>query len=62
MNEEKKSKLSKQIVGNIGLYYVCYELSKRNWNVLSTTRNAKGVDIVIYNQSAKKFALYRLKP
>lgn len=37
------------MVGNIGLYYVCCELSKLGWNVLPTSRNAKGVDIVIYN-------------
>ena len=42
--------LSTQVVGNAGLYYVCYELSKRGWNVLPTSRHAKGVDIVIYNQ------------
>jgi hypothetical protein len=41
-----------QVVGNIGLYYICYELSKRGWNVLPTSRNAKGVDVVIYNQDA----------
>ena len=51
MNAEKK-KPPRQLVGNIGLYYVCYELSKRGWNVLPTSRNAKGVDIVIYNQDA----------
>ena len=41
-------KLPTQITGNAGLYYVCYELTKRGWNVLPTSRNAKGVDIVIY--------------
>jgi len=51
---EKKIKTNNQIVGNIGLYYVCFELSKRGWNVLPTSRNAKGVDIVIYNQDATK--------
>jgi hypothetical protein len=43
-----------QLVGNIGLFYVCYELSKRGWNCLTTTRNAKGVDVVIYDQEGKK--------
>jgi len=46
-------KLSNQLVGNAGLYYVCYELLKRHWNVLPTSRNAKGIDIVIYSQDAK---------
>jgi transposase len=30
----------------------CYELSKRGWNVLPTSRNARGIDIVIYSQDA----------
>ena len=40
-----------QLVGNIGLYYVCYELSRRGWNAMPTSRNARGVDVVIYNQA-----------
>ena len=47
-----KSKLPNQVIGNIGLYYICYELSKRGWNVLPTSRNTRGVDLVIYNQNA----------
>jgi len=51
-------KLSRQLVGNIGLFYVCYELSKRGWNCLPTTRNAKAVDIVIYDfKCEKKFTI-----
>jgi hypothetical protein len=50
MKEIDNCKKSNQIVGNVGLYYVCYELSKRGWNALPTSRNAKGVDVVIYNQ------------
>jgi len=41
-----------QIVGNVGLYYVCYRLSRLGWNTLPTSRNAKGVDIIAYNQDA----------
>ena len=48
-----KTKLN-QIVGNIGLFYICYELCKRGWNAMPTSRNAKGVDIIIYNQDATK--------
>lgn len=50
----KKSTNSIQIVGNAGLYYICYELSKRAWNVLPTSRNARGVDILIYDQNAQR--------
>jgi hypothetical protein len=34
--------LNQQTVGNIGLHYVCYRLSRFGWNVMPTTRNAKG--------------------
>jgi len=50
-----------QIVGNAGLYYICYELSKRGWNVLTTSRNAKGVDIVIYDQQGKEMHTVQVK-
>lgn len=32
--------------GNIGLYFVCFQLAKRGWNVMPTARNARGVDIL----------------
>lgn len=41
-----------QVVGNIGLFYVCYRLSREGWNVMPTARNAKGIDILIYSQDA----------
>lgn len=46
--------MDKQLVGNIGLYYICYELSRLGWNVLPTSRNARGVDLVIYSRDAKR--------
>ncbi len=52
MRGSKREKTSNQIVGNVGLYYVCYELSKKGWNVLPTSRNTKGVDIVIFSEKA----------
>jgi hypothetical protein len=42
-----------QLVSNIGLCYICYELSKQGWNVLPTSRNARGVDLVIYSRDAR---------
>ena len=50
-----------QIVGNAGLYYICYELSKRGWNVLTTSRNARGVDIIIYDQQGKETHTIQVK-
>jgi hypothetical protein len=53
-----KDKLSTQITGNIGLYYICYELSKKGWNVLPTSRNSKGIDILIYSETGEgKFTI-----
>ena len=48
------SERSSQVTGNVGLYYVCYQLAKRGWNVMPTSRNARGVDIIIYNHDASK--------
>lgn len=54
-------KRDNHVVGNIGLYYICYELSKRGWNVLPTSRNAKGIDILIYNQDATRMHTIQAK-
>jgi hypothetical protein len=50
-----------QLVGNIGLYYVCYELSKLGWNALPTSRNARGIDLVIYSRDAKRTHTIQVK-
>jgi len=49
--------MSNQITGNVGLYLVCTELSKRGFNVMPTARNAKGVDIVGYSDDGKSFTV-----
>ena len=62
--EEKGDLMPKkdnQITGNVGLYYVCYQLSKRGWNCLPTSRNAKGVDLLIYSQDATKKYTIQIK-
>jgi len=46
------TKRNNQIVGNMGLYYVCLQLSRNGWNVMPTTRNARGIDIVAYDFEA----------
>lgn len=61
MKEIGNHKKANQIVGNVGLYYVCYKLSKRGWNVLPTSRNAKGVDVVMYNQKATRTITIQVK-
>jgi hypothetical protein len=45
----------------VGLFYVCYQLSKLGWNVMPTSRNAKGIDIIIYSQDGKRKHTIQLK-
>lgn len=47
-----ETKLSNQTVGNIGLDSGSYQLSRLGWNVMPTTRNARGIDLLIYSQDA----------
>ena len=56
-----KAKLSPQIVGNVGMYYVCFKLSELGWNVMPTARNAKGIDIVAYTPDGKGFKGVQVK-
>ena len=55
MNKKGRRKPSNQIVGNAGLYYVCYELSNRGWSELPTSRNAKGINIIIFSEKPEIF-------
>ena len=52
---------SRQVTANVGLHYVCYQLSRRGWNVMPTARNAKGIDIVAYQGSGKGFIGIQVK-
>jgi len=58
---KRHSRKDNQVVGNTGLFYVCYELSKRGWNVMPTARNAKGVDIIAYNSTATRYIGVQVK-
>ncbi|MDP2424427.1 MAG: hypothetical protein U1C46_10745 [Bacteroidales bacterium] len=51
----------RQTIGNIGLYFVCYQLSIFGWNVLPTSRNTKGVDIFIYSQNGMDYKAIQVK-
>ena len=55
------SKKPVAITGNIGLYYVSYQLSRRGWNVMPTARNAKGIDIVAYKGAGEDFIGIQVK-
>mgnify|MGYP001570997879 CR=1 FL=1 len=53
---------NRQTVGNIGLFYVCYRLSRLGWNVMPTARNAKGIDVlIIYSQDASRTRTVQVK-
>src|SRR5260370_4550284 len=54
-------KLSNQVVGNAGLYYVCFKLSLDGWNVMPTSRNARGIDILAYSQTGRRFLTVQVK-
>lgn len=45
---------SNQVVGNVGLFYICYQLCKLGWNAMPTSRNARGIDILIYSQDGER--------
>jgi hypothetical protein len=53
--------LHPQITGNAGLYYVCYQLSLRGWNVMPTARNARGVDVIAYDSTGSRFIGVQVK-
>ena len=55
--EEKR--LPPHLVGNAGVFYVCHHLSRRGWNAMPTTRNAKGPDAVIASEDGER--TWRLK-
>ena len=44
---------SKQAVGNAGLFFCSYKLATKGWNVLITSRNAQGPDMIIYSNDGK---------
>ena len=54
-------KLETQIVGNIGMFYTCYELSLMGWNVMPTSRNARGIDIIAYDSEATNYIGVQVK-
>ena len=57
----QKKENPKQGTGNAGLFYVSYQLAKRGWNVLPTSRNSKGPDLFIYSQDGKKMYKIQVK-
>jgi hypothetical protein len=55
------TKTPKQQTGNVGLYYVAYLLAKLGWNVMPTSRNSRGPDLIVYSQDGKKIYKIQVK-
>jgi len=54
-------KKSSQVIGNVGLYYTCYHLSRLGWNAMPTSRNAKRIDILAYNADCTRTISIQVK-
>jgi|GraSoiStandDraft_41_1057321.scaffolds.fasta_scaffold750889_2 hypothetical protein len=50
-----------QVTGNIGMYYAAYRLSQRHWNVMPTSRNARGIDLLAYDSTAGRYLGIQIK-
>lgn len=50
-----------QITENVGLFYACYQLSRMGWNVMPTSRNARGIDIIAYSIDAERLLKVQVK-
>lgn len=59
--DKESIKLAPQIVGNSGLFYVCYRLSLLGWNAMPTSRNARGVDVVCFSMDGHKMLTFQIK-
>lgn len=57
----ENAKLTPHLVGNAGVFYVCHRLSQMGWNAMPTTRNAKGPDVVIASEDAKRMWTIQVK-
>jgi len=49
------------VTGNVGLCWTCYQLSRRGWNAMPTSRNARGVDIIAYNRDCSNKIAIQMK-
>lgn len=52
---------NKQIIGNQGMHFVSFALSRRGFNTAITARNSKGADILIYNDKCDRVKTIQVK-
>ena len=43
------------------MYFASYHLSKLGWNAMPTARNARGIDIVVYNKDCSEMLGLQIK-
>ena len=53
--------MDRQRTANIGLYYVCYKLARLGWNVLPTSRNSRGIDLLAYSEDGTRRVTVQVK-
>ena len=49
------------VVGNVGLFHVCYKLSRLGWNAMPTSRNARGIDVISFSMDGKHMLTFQVK-
>lgn len=49
-NKFKQLTNNKQVIGNQGLYFIAFNLSRQGLNTIITARNSKGADILVVNE------------
>ena len=53
--------LDAETIANVGLYYVCFRLSRYGWNVSPATRNAQGFDLLACSRDASQTRTLQVK-
>ena len=60
-NQSTADRFPTAITGNIGLFHVCRELSRRRLNVVPTSRNTKAADILVGDADSSKYCTVQVK-
>lgn len=62
MADNGNTPLDPQLVGNVGLYYYCCcRPSLLGWNVMPTSRNARGVNIIAHSRGISRLVGVQVK-
>ncbi len=50
-----------QLTGNIALFHAAWQLSRQGWNVMPTTRSAKGADLILTKPDESEVRFVQVK-